>query len=316
MRGVHRSVVATVGIVGMVIILAGCSPAASTARAIQTSTPSPSPSATSTATATAPISAMAAAGCFGSGYAAHTTLTQVGDFLMTPVRLSGRADYFQSVALPDGTPLTKPYQLQFDNSTGLASSTFSNPDLAEDTGGFTWALCNTSATKTYTVTAVLATIAAFTPYSGQLSQWNPCQGRMNSHHQLYSADCVSGGLRFPRFHAIFQGSPTAGASVEMRQTGFDLSVPGDGLGRLPLALAPRTVIRLYLGMDTPTQVGSYAFTFGVRLQTGETLTSANSPAMLLAPVAHSWDGNSCNQSAFLSQITPTNPETYYVCPAA
>lgn len=310
MRRVLCGVVTTVGILSMVVVLAGCGAATSTARVIPTNTPA----ASATATRAGTISQAVAAACFGSEYASHYGLTLSGDFLMTPVTLSGHA--YPSWMLPDGTPLTKPYQLHEDATTGIAPGPMANPILSEDSGGFTLGLCNTSATKTYTVTAVLATIAAFSPYSGQISQWDPCQGMMNSHRQLSPSGCGGGGMGFTRFHAVFQGDPTAGASVEMRQTGFDLKATGDDLGRLPLALAPREVVYFFLGMDKPEQAGSYAFTFGARLQTGETLTTTNSTTMLLAPVAHSWDGRSCNQSAFLSQITATDPETYYVCPVS
>ncbi len=310
MGRVLRGVVATVGIVSMVAILAGCSPTASTAGVNPTSTPSP------VASATATISQAAWTTCFGSGYEANDGSTMSGDILMTPVTVSGHA--YPAVMLPDGTPLTKPYQLHMDGTTGLASGPMANPILSEGMGGgFHLGICNTSATQTYTITSIVATIAAFTPYSGQLSQWNPCDGEMDSHHQLSPSGCGGGGIGYTRFHAVFQGSVTAGASVEMRQTGYDLNAPGDGLGRrLPLALAPYAKMDFSLGMDAPAQAGSYAFTFSVRLQTGETLTTTKSTTILLAPVAHNWDGRSCNQSTFLSQITATNPETYYVCPAA
>lgn len=305
------SVVASVGLVCLVI-LAGCSSSVTTARATQTSTPSPSPTASATATATATIPATTAAACFGSGYAAHNTITQVGDFLMTPVNLSGHA--YGSVALPAGISLTKPYQLPSGNA--LPSSLTTNPSLDEGNGGFSFGLCNISASQTHTITSVTATIAKFTAYSGQLSQWDPCQGSMTSHRQLTPAGCGGGGVVLPSFHATFQGSPAVGMSVEMRQTGLYMT-GGSSNGSLPLAIAPGTVIYFGLGMDTLSQAGNYAFTFGMRFQNGETpLTSTASPTVLLAPVAHNWDGRSCNQSAFLSQITATNPETYYVCPAS
>ncbi len=309
MRRVHRSVVATVSIVGMVMVLAGCGRAAS-ADGTQTSTPSPTASATATATAT--ISATAAAACFGSAYATHNSITQVGDFLVTPVQLSGHA--YGSVALPADISLTKPYQLP--SGSALPSNLTTNPSLDEGMGGFYFGLCNISASQTHTITSVTATISAFTAYSGQLSQWNPCQGSMTSHRQLTPAGCGGGGGVLPSFHATFQGSPAVGTSVEMRQTGLDMP-GGPSSSSLPLAVAPGRVIYFGLGMDTLSQAGNYAFTFGVRFQNGEApLMSTASPTVLLAPDAHSWDGNSCNKSAFLSQISATNPETYYVCPAA
>lgn len=304
MRRFLWGVVAAVSTVSMVI-LAGCG-TPTTVGGIQTSTPSPSASATAT------VSEATAAACFGSEYAAHNTLTQVGDFLMTPVNLSGHA--YGSVALPAGTSLTKPYQLPSANDSPSGLTT--NPVLDEGGGGFVLGLCNISASQTYTITTFTATIATVAPYSGQLSEWNPCQGSMTSHRQLTPAGCGGGGVNLTRFHAVFQGSPVLGATVEMHQTGFDLKEPGDGAGRLPLAIAPRQVAYFGVGVDKPTQAGNYAFTFGMRLQSGKMLTTAASPTILLAPAAHEWNGRACNQSAFLNQITLTDPETYYVCPVS
>lgn len=310
MRRVRRCVAATVCIMSMVI-LAGCG-AGTAAYAFPTSTPSPA--AKATATVEGSISQTTAATCFGSEYASHYGLTPIGDFLMTPVTLSGQA--YPASMLPDGTSLTKPFQLHQDATTGIAPGPMTNPNLAEDVGGFTLGLCNISASQAHAITSISATIATFTPFSGQLSQWNPCQGMMDSHHQLSPAGCGGGGIGYTRFHAVFQGSATAGMSVEMRQTGFDLETQGDGAGRLPLVIAPKQVIYFGVGMDAPAQAGSYTFTFDVHLQSGETLTTTASTTLLLAPVAHNWDGRSCTQSAFLSQIMPTNPETYYICPAS
>jgi hypothetical protein len=89
-------------------------------------------------------------------------------------------------------------------------------------------------------------------------------------------------------------------------------VPGDNLGKLPFTLNPGKSVTLSLGMDTPP-IGTYTFAFGFTFDGASPIYSANSPHTLLAPVAHKWTGTACQQPALEAQITPTNPETYYIC---
>lgn len=252
--------------------------------------------------------------CFGYGADQAGTTTQVGDILFTQVRVGGLAYPFQK--LPEGTDLAKPYKLASTGTDAIPNSPITNPGLDGAGGGFMLGVCNTSATKTHTLQAVTAKISAFTAYSGQLSQWNVCDPTVDSHHTIGGGGCGGAIAGCMCFHAPFAASAGAGSEVTMTQTEDSLNTPGDHAGKLPLTLVPHKGFFLLAGMDKPSAAGTYTFTFGVRIDGQSTVLHAGaSPVVLLAPVAHHWDGSGCQKNAaMLSQITPTSPETYYICP--
>ncbi len=48
---------------------------------------------------------------------------------------------------------------------------------------------------------------------------------------------------------------------------------------------------------------------------GTPLPFTGEGSLLLAPVAHVWNGQACTSSGMLAQIPPaTNPPTSYICP--
>lgn len=296
------------------LLLGGCGQSTAPAR-MAAATATPSPSATTEPTSTPlPTPTGVLGQCFGYGADMAGTTTQVGDILFTQVKVSGLAYPF--LMLPDGTNLAHPYQMKAPGDGEFLNSPVTNPGLADFGGGFMFGVCNGSATKSHTVQAMTARIDAFTAYTGQLSQWNICDATLSSHKELTGGGCggAMGGCMC--FHAPFSSGAGAGAEVTMTQTQDVLDQPGDHSGKLPLALAPHHGFFLYAGMDKPQAAGRYTFSFGVRIDAqSTTLRSGVSPVVLLAPVAHHWDGTACQQNpAMSSQIAPTNPETYYICP--
>jgi hypothetical protein len=114
------------------------------------------------------------------------------------------------------------------------------------------------------------------------------------------------------FHAVFPNA-SAGTTVTMTQNTSTIPAPpSDTMGKLPFTLKPGKSIPLDLGMSTPP-TGTYTFAFGFTFDGTSPIYSPSSPATLLAPVAHNWTGAACQQPAFEAQITPTTPETYYIC---
>lgn len=304
------------GLVALVVLLAGCGV---TTPIAASSTPPPTPMSTATATVSPTVtpvptkSSTASASCSGST-SSIAQATRSGDLLISSVTLGYLA--YSSVMLPDGTPTDKPYKLTADSSQAYTAdfpnSPATNPGLNEiGAGGYQVTICNTSTSHAHVLQAVSARITGFTPYTGQLNSWLFCDGTLTSHHQPGSGGCGGGFAGCDCFHAAFPGT-SAGATVTMTQTQDTLNIPGDHQGKLPFTLSPGKSVTLFLGLDTPPP-GTYTFAFGFTFDGASPIYSVNSPKTLLAPVAHKWTGAACQQPALEAQITPTNPETYYIC---
>lgn len=301
-----------IGIIALLVLLAGCG-----APATASSTPPPDPTATATqappATPVPTVSSALVSACFGSKVTPSQVI-QSGDILVSPLTQDELA--WPSVMLPDGTPTNKPYKLTADLSQAYAAdfpnSPITNPSFHEiGGGGYLVTVCNTSTSQAHVLQAVSARITSVTPYTRQLNSWQWCDGTMNSEHHATGGGCGGGVAGCMCFHAVFPGS-SVGTTVTMTQTQASLNLPGDNLGKLPLTLKPGQSIPLELGMDTQP-AGTYTFAFGFTFDGASPIFSASSPSTLLAPVAHKWTGFACQQPALEAQITPTNPETYYIC---
>jgi hypothetical protein len=179
--------------------------------------------------------------------------------------------------------------------------------------GYSFGVCNSSASKTHTLQAVTVKIAAFASYGGQLNQWSGCDGTTDSHHQLTASGCGGATALCMCFHAPFAPSATTGTEVTTSQADDSLNSPGDHAGKLPFAMAPGQAFVAYITMDKPSGAGQYTFIMGLQVD-GHTSYSLASPKTLLAPVAHTWTGMACQQAGMLAQIAATNPESYYICP--
>ena len=296
------------------LAIAGCGQTALKGAAPITNTPTATTAPTATPAPTIPVTNALLSACFGFNASQAGTTSQVGDMLFTQVQVAGLA--YPSVMLPDGTDVTHPLKLQGQGENEFTNSPATNPGLADGGEGLTLGVCNISAAKSHTLNTMTAKITSFTGYSGQLSQWNLCEGMVDSHHNLTGGGCGGAMPLCMCFHAPFAASATTGAEVTMTQTQDSLNNPGDHAGTLPLTLAPHKGFFLFAGMDKPSAAGRYTFAFGVRID-GQSSVEYSAPgsAVLLAPVAHKWSGEGCkNNPSMLSQISATNPETYYICP--
>jgi hypothetical protein len=295
------------------MLVAGCGSSAST-NAQSTATSIPTATSTATATAVPTVAASVITACFGSNVTA-AQVTRSGDFLLTQLQVSGLA--YPAVMLPDGTPITKPYKLTSagpdDYATDFPNSPITNPAMPErGGGGFTFSVCNIG-TAAHVLQSVSATLVSFTAHAGSLSEWQACNGAMDSHHNPTGGGCGGAIAGCDCFHAKFPNNSAVGTQVAMTQTDAMLNNPGDNLAKLPFSLAPSKSVTLLVGMDVPLPAGQYAFSFGLTFD-GTPVVSPNSPVVLLAPVAHEWGALACQTPSFLAQITATNPESYYICP--
>jgi hypothetical protein len=293
------------------LLLAGCgaqsSGRATTASATPTAT-AMSPTAYAGTLTPAPLPPYTCEQAISQG--AH--VTQIGDIRLTDVSLSFLS--YPSVMLPDNTPLTKPDQLHAKGpdtyATDFPGSPMTNPGSPGNAGAFDLVVCNTSQTQTHVLDSVTIKITSFEGYGGQLNAWRWCDNALDSHKQSTFYDCSGGTNCRLVLQASFPASATTGAEVDARQADCQAFV-----GPLPLALGPDKAVQISTTIAPPSAAGKYTFTFGLRLD-GQTIYSAASPVVLLAPVAHHWSGLACqNSPAMLAQITPTNPETYYICPS-
>jgi hypothetical protein len=177
-------------------------------------------------------------------------------------------------------------------------------------------VCNVSSTVRHTLQGVSVRIRSFTAYTGQLNQWNWCHGAVDSQHHGTGSGCGGALVGCVCFFATFPASAGAGDTVTATQTDGTLNRPGDGGVNFPFTLDPGKGMIVIANVGPPTAPGRYVFDIGVSYDSGSSPVYAPTPTpeVLLAPVAHTWDGPTClNSPALLAQITPTTPETYYIC---
>jgi len=82
----------------------------------------------------------------------------------------------------------------------------------------------------------------------------------------------------------------------------------------PLTLASDSDYYAELGVTMPTAAGTYTLALTVSADGSAPITIPFADPILLAPVAHDWDGQACTTSAMQSQIPTANPTTPYICP--
>lgn len=254
------------------------------------------------------------ANCFGAGTKA-SAVTRTGDMLILRGDLGGLT--YPNVMLPTGTALSQPFKLNsYDNDIygkNFPNSPVTNPSVENEQGGsYTVSVCNISGSQTHVIQQVLAKLASFTAYAGQLSQWNLCDGTLTSHHALYGGGCGGAKAGCECFHATLPANTAVGTVLTVKQTGNSLNAPGDNAGTLPITVQPGKAVSFDIGFDMPAPAGMYTFQLGVIVD-GTPLYGQATPAALYAPVAHAWKGTNCQHPAMLAQISPTNPETYYIC---
>jgi hypothetical protein len=239
---------------------------------------------------------------------------KIGDIVIVqPIEIQA----YSEDKLPDSTSLAHPFPLNNDNgSQTFAGTPEVNPDIKHEGYGFT--VCNNSPSRSHTVTSVSVSVAGFTPYTGQLNAWQPCDGSYSSVNGQQSAGC-GGGATFDEWvHATLPASGGVGASATgvVTSTGNDSSTPAPNFPPLPLSLAPGKSVTIGFSLSVPTAPGTYAFTLALRFDSFAATNFWTSTPALFAPVAHQWNGQACGVSSMKSQIPTTGPETFYICPVS
>ncbi len=235
-------------------------------------------------------------------------VVRMGDLLFSPAFADVGAILNQ---LPDGTPL-QPLKVPQRNSNnglfpGWPVSTVGVKDVYA-------AVCNASAATTHRVEGARVKLTGFTPYSGQLSAWDYCAGYYARPAGVTPLNCDRGAAPTDEMlQAAFASNAPVGTIVAATQSG---PPPSDGFGPLPAVLPPGIVMYLHLSLVAPVAQGTYAFAVSVTVD-GIQLPFTAAASLLLAPIAHTWNGKACTSSGMLAQIPPaTNPPTPYICPAS
>ena len=281
---------------------AGAATTATTATPTATLQPTPT---TAPQIATPPTSGPCAS--FASHPPSGGQFVQIGDLIVTA---PGFGIDYPAKMLPEGTPL-KPLQLASQQpGEDFTSSPPTNPSMHDSGGGYAISMCNTSQSQSHTINGVMVSFASFTPYTGQLSSWQYCDGNYSRAHGAFYGGC-GGGIAFDEaLHAAFAANATTGASVTATQV-----ATGEGAGPLPVSLAPGKTLDIVIGLTVPTASGQYAFAFSLAQDgAAPALVGTTQPA-LFAPIAHKWTGQACTAPNMLAQIpTATDPVTYWICP--
>jgi len=225
---------------------------------------------------------------------------------------------YPSYQIPQGTP-ANPLRLTGPMANPDAGAPTVNPSL-KGVGGFTFVICNASASHTDTVQSVSARIASFTPYSGALSAWNPCNdGSYDAQAQsVFDGGCGGGVSVNETLQASFPGNAVAGATAQVTQVSTSITGPGqpDPFPPLPLALAPGQSILVSVGVTPPAASGTYTFAFGLAVNTAAPAYFSISAPVLLAPVTREWSGQNCATAAMKALIPAATQSTFYICPPA
>lgn len=299
-------------LLALILAVAGCG-ASATAR-----TPAASPTATSTATSvpTANPTQLATAGpCAPSSAADTAPRYAIGDLIITVPSLASMA--YPGAQIPEGTA-PKPQPLDSLLPQGAFAGTPTNPNLAENGGGYALIVCNASTTQSHVLQSLDVRISELKPYTGQLNEWKSCSGSYARPNGVIEAGCGGYFGANEYLHATFPNGAVSGTAVTAHQTGT-ASASGNNVPPLPFTLTPSRSISLEVGLtiSSSTSPGLYTFAFGIVADgAAPTFVPAASP-VLLAPVAKTWSGSACEAPAMQSQIPPaTNPPTYYICPAS
>jgi hypothetical protein len=176
-------------------------------------------------------------------------------------------------------------------------------------------VCNTSTTQAHTLEHVSVQIASFSAYTGQLNQWEfadtKCFTTYTRPQGVSGGGCGGAVGGYVCFHVTFPaGAGTGSAALATLIANLGCMTGG----AMPLQLPPGQMLDFALGITRPNAAGIYSFAVSLVMESG-TLALAPTDPVLLAPVAHKWNGEACTTAAMQAQIPPaTNPPTAYICP--
>lgn len=282
--------------------------------ATATHTALPTTTSTTTSTTTVPLaSADQAAACRFQPSASQPAFDLGNGLIVTP-SLGGLA--YPAFQLPEGTPLA-PFEVSGDpSSSGQFLPALVNPNLRDS--GLSLVVCNIGQ-QPVTLEGVSVSIISFTHYASQLNSWYPCDGMYSGPNKITSG-CGGGEPNDEVVSATFAAHDGAGTVVKAVEKTASATY-----GSMPFTLPVRKpqsgisgIVLIKIQVVPPATPGEYVFGLGLVTQNRETAlvpaVSARTP-ILLAPVAHKWDGQACQAPNMASQIPPeTNPPTYYICP--
>lgn len=300
-----------------VLLIAGCgAPSAGASLPSTSSTPAPTATSAPTPVPTADLATLSGPCAPASGSQAATVPHyQIGDLIVTEARLSFP---YAAQQLPEGTPL-QPVQLPGPSlSAEFPDSPPVNPHLKENPAGYEFLVCNNTPTQAHVIQSVSVRIASLTPYSGQLSAWQFCDGTFVRPRGANFGGCGGYAIFEEYLHATFPADAEAGAAVTAAQiSAGGLGPPGASrVTPLPDTLAPGKSLSFDIGLTPPTAPGLYAFAFGLAVDDQPPAFFSTAQPILLAPVAHKWTGKACEAPAMQARIpqTVTDPPTQYICP--
>jgi hypothetical protein len=233
-----------------------------------------------------------------------------GDLRISPTSPGYGIPIFQD---PDGSPL-KPLALPVKGANGHPPQEIpgwffpaydSPPDLRIT-------ICNTSTTKSHVIKSVSVKFSAFTPYSGKLSVWSPCDGAYARPTGFVPVDCGERPAIYDDYvRATFAPNAQVGAIAPAPLVDTPTFGP---FGPPPATLPPGQSIEIAVFTKAPTAGGVY--TCAARITADKAaLPFTVGQKVLLAPIGHQWTGKACLSSTMQAGI-PANPpaETYYICP--
>ena len=227
---------------------------------------------------------------------------QFGDISLS-IYLSGVA--YPASRLPAGTPLA-PFKLgpNSDAHRGLPSTPDVNPYL--DDAIFVTA-CNASKTVSHRRDGLTVRVASFVPLNGDLNSWQFCD-EYYQNGQVAGGGCGGGFTYSEKLKAAFPANAGAGAVVAATL------VDANTEGPLPLTRAPGQSIDMLVALTPPTTLGTYRFSFSVRVDGANLPFALFTDDLLLGP-ARKWTGAACATPAMQAQI-PTGSTDAYICPAS
>lgn len=241
------------------------------------------------------------AGCPAS-IAAPQQMVAVGALMVASPH---RALDYPSELLPSDAPQA-PYRVATSEAAGnFQPNPPVNPSLSS---GYSVLVCNET-NAPHTLTSLTVTISSFTPSSGSVHTWHVCDGGAYNAATKQTTTGCGGGFGATLGLVATLPKDSAGASAA--------AVAKAGSTDLPVIIKPREAILMMVAVNGLTSQGTYALSFGVRVD--EATPSSLSPddgSFLIAPSAVIWTGTACETPAMQAQIPAASQDTYYVCPPA
>lgn len=247
---------------------------------------------------------------------AYLPLVHVGDLVVSQAVYAQRYPAWQ---IPQGTP-NRPLALSSPMANPNPGSLPINTLKTDTDGGLVFTICNTSSSRSYTVQPISVRLASFTPFTGALVAWNPCEDlTYDAQMQALGPGGCGGGYGVNEYvHATFAADAAVGATVKASQSSTSPAGPNDPnpFPGLPLSLAPGHSVSVSVVVTVPTAPGTYAFAFGLATGSAAPVYFSTSSPTLFAPITTHWSGQNCMTAAMKAQIPAATQPTYYICPPA